>query len=111
MRPRIARGAGGAHAAANARTVGNRSSGSLDSARAMAASSFGGTSGRSVRTRRGVSTSACAMIDRAPVTLNGGSPTSISNSTHASAYSSLRPSAWRSPAICSGLMYAGVPSE
>ena len=42
--------------------------------------------------------------------VNGGSPVSISYNTHPSPYTSLRPSSARSPAACSGLMYAGVPS-
>ena len=41
--------------------------------------------------------------------VNGGCPASISYSTQPSAYRSLRPSSSRSPAACSGLMYAGVP--
>ena len=49
---------------------------------------------------------ACAL---APVT--GGSPASISYSTAASEYTSLRASMPRSPVACSGLMYCGVPSE
>ena len=51
-----------------------------------------------------------AMIAWLVGPVNGGSPVSISYNTHPSPYTSLRPSSARSPAACSGLMYAGVPS-
>jgi len=45
-----------------------------------------------------------AMIARAVGPVNGGSPTSISYTTHARLYSSLRPSISLAPVDCSGLM-------
>ncbi len=50
-------------------------------------------------------TTACAL---GPV--NGGSPASISYSTAASAYTSLRASTRAVPLACSGLMYSAVPT-
>jgi hypothetical protein len=75
----------------------------------MTASASGrGVSGRT----RSTGTGRSAMCFETTTRLgpwNGGAPASISYATMPSAYRSLRPSI-SSPAACSGLMYAGVPT-
>ena len=68
---------------------------------------------RKVGSRRrtgGTGSSACrAMISRGVRPPNGADPASISYTTQARLYTSLRPSRSAAPAACSGLMYEGVP--
>jgi hypothetical protein len=100
-----------ASARANSPALVNRSAGVLASARATAASISGGTVLRSTRRCVGVSVISFAIIDCALAPVTGGSPASISYSTAASEYTSLRASMPRSPVACSGDMYCGVPSD
>src|SRR4029077_16443392 len=90
-------------AVANAPAVPNRSAGVLESAWVMAASSAGGTL-RSVPSRGIGSMNRLAMIAWAVGPVYGGSPASISYTTHARLYWSLRPSSLGSALDCSGLM-------
>ena len=76
----------------------------------MASSAAAGTLGRTARTLGGGSLSLLATIAWAVGPAQGDSPASISYSTAASEYWSLRASSARSPAACSGLIYAGVPT-
>jgi hypothetical protein len=108
--PAVFRRAGRSSAAAKSAVDGNRSAGDLASARVTAASRPAGTSRNVPRWGRG-SLSRLAMIACAVGPMYGGSPASISYSTHARLYWSVRPSTRDSAIACSGLMYAGVPSE
>ena len=94
----------------NASAPANRSSGRRDNALATARSTPSGTSLRTRRSGGGVSANRRASITDAVAPENGISPASISQSTQASEYWSERPSMSVSPAACSGLMYAGVPT-
>src|SRR5215207_10404108 len=94
---------------ANAPTEGNRSAGTLASARTIARATAGGTVSRSRRTDGTGSTSRFERIEYGVAPAYGTSPASISNSTQARLYWSLRASAPSSSA-CSGLMYSGVPT-
>ncbi len=96
-------------ASANSAAVGYRSTGVRASARVTAASTASGTS-RVVRTLGIGDTNRLAMMACGVMPVKGGSPVSISNRTQPSEYRSLRPSVPNSPADCSGLMYAGVPT-
>ena len=91
-------------ASANSVIVGNRSAGSLASARASARSMAAGTLGRRAPIGAGASIAWRAIVARAPVPANGGSPASISYSTQARLYWSQRPSSLGSALACSGLM-------
>ncbi len=96
-------------ASAKRSAVAQRFAGSFSSPRSSAASTSAetGTAGRSGRAgcmRRSMS----VIWGVGP--LNGGSPASISYSTHARPKMSLRPSRLSSPLACSGLMYVGVPT-
>src|SRR4051812_11435573 len=88
----------------NSATLANRSAGTFDSAFATAASTLADTVGRTVRTCITGSVSSLAMTACTVFPVIGGSPTSISYSTDASEYRSLRASTVRSPVACSGLM-------
>ena len=94
---------GCARASLNAAAVLNRSAGSFSSARSTAASTWGGTVCRCGRSGLGASVSTRATIPWAVLPVNGGSPVSISYSTHPSAYTSLRASLG-APVTCSGEM-------
>src|SRR5438093_241612 len=101
--------AGCVNRSTKARAEGGRSAGTLARPLAMACSTCGGTCGRTVRGGRGRSVSTRATIAWTLGPVNGGSPTSISYSTAASAYTSLRASRRSAPPACSGLMYSAVP--
>lgn len=79
-------GTGATSAAAKSAMVGKRSAGSLASARARARSIAGGTFGRRRPMGAGASIACRAMVARAPVPANGGSPASISYRTQAMLY-------------------------
>ena len=97
-------GTGATSASANSVIVAKRSAGDLASARSSARSTASGTFGRRTRTEAGASIAWRAIVARAPVPANGGSPASISYSTQARLYWSLRPSSAGSALACSGLM-------
>ena len=99
----------GFNARANCAAVANRSAGALASALTIAASTSGGTVGRTMLTRVGASRNFRAKIASAVAPVYGGSPTNISYSTQPRLYTSLRASTSPAPLACSGLMYAGVP--
>ena len=103
-------GAGTARDSTNVRAVRGRSPGSFAKPRASAPSRCTGSPGRTVRMARGASPSTRATIACALGPVNGGSPASISYTTAASAYTSLRASTRLSPLACSGLMYSTVPT-
>ena len=93
----------GATAATNWSAVAYRSAGALANAFVTARSTASGTS-RTVR-RCGIgSLSRLAMIAWAVGPVYGGSPASISYSTQARLYWSVRPSSLGSALACSGLM-------
>ena len=96
----------GAPASASAKCAAeaNRSAGSFANALASAASITADTSPRTTASRIGGSVSSFAMMACAVGPVCGGSPASISYSTAAREYTSLRASRWRSPVACSGLM-------
>ena len=98
-------------ARANSAQLTKRSAGSFSRARPTAADTAPGTAGRCSCTGLGRSVIRRAITAATDGPVNGGCPTSISYSTAASAYWSLRPSSAFSAPACSGLMYAGVPSE
>ena len=91
-------------ASPNASAVAYRSAGIFASPRCTTASSASETEGRATCSERGVSVSVRAVTVCTFGPVNGASPASISYSTHASAYTSVRASRARSPIACSGLM-------
>ena len=98
-------------AAAKSAALPKRSAGNFSSARSTAASTDCGMDLRCVVSRAGSLVITLAAIDWAVGPVKGGSPTSISYSTHPREKTSLRPVISRSPIACSGLMYCGVPSD
>ena len=70
----------------------------------MTSSRCSRVSGRTVRTEGMLAPRCLAMIACAVGPVYGGSPASISYTTHARLYRSLRPSSRGSPLACSGLM-------
>ena len=101
----------GLSAWANWAAVANRSAGSFASALMTACSTQGGTASRTERSGGTGSVKHFTMIAWAVGPVNGVRPASISYSTHPRLYTSLRPSSSTAPPACSGLMYAGVPTE
>ena len=95
---------GSTSAATKSAMVANRSPGDFASARSSARSTATGAVGRRARTGTGVSIAWRAIVARTPVPANGGSPASISYSTQARLYWSVRPSTPLSALACSGLM-------
>ena len=90
--------------------VANRSAGVRASARATAASTLSGTSGRTTRTGVGTVLNRLAMIACAVGPVNGGSPGQHLVEHAAERVDVAAPVDVASPVACSGLMYAGVPS-
>src|SRR6185437_141614 len=95
--------AGDSSAARNSATPGKRSAGERASAVATARETAGGTSGRLSPNGGASARKRWASADSVREPGNGGAPASISYSTHARLYSSLRASTG-SPDACSGLM-------
>ena len=98
-----------ASAAPNSESVRNRSFASSESARPIADATVSEMDGTATRTDGGLLVNRFAISACGESPENGGSPVSISYTTQARLYSSLRPSRSFSPAACSGLIYAGVP--
>ena len=99
------------NAARNSAAVANLSAGSFSRAVKTAASTCGGTVRRCALMETGSAVRTRPRICWAVAPVNGGSPTSISYTTHPNAYTSERAVSSRSPIACSGLMYCGVPSD
>ena len=99
------------HAAANPAAFANRSAGTFASALVMARSSPCGSPGRAL-CRDGTGSRVWRTItSRTVAPKKGAWPASISYNTHAKLYRSLRPSTCPAPVACSGLIYAGVPTD
>ena len=103
LRERFGGRAGRLSAAANSPTLAKRSAGVRARARVTAISTPAGTA-RSVVSFGSGSLNRLAMIACAVGPVYGGSPASISYTTHARLYWSLRPSKRVLPVACSGLM-------
>ena len=90
--------------AANSAAEAKRSAGSFSSAVKTASSTCAGTRSRRATIGPGFSVITFATIACAVGPVNGGSPSSISYSTHPKAYTSAFGVISRSPIACSGLM-------